>query len=188
MKRTCLSMLIVVVMTLVTSIAIADDRSGMYIGAGIGQSAVQIADQDPTFGDFDIDSDDTAWKAFLGWRPIALIAIEGGYRDFGAPKDSAGPLSSKTDLEAFDASVLGIIPIGPVDIYGRVGQIWWDATLDNSDGILASEIEYDGEDLIYGGGVGFFIGQFGVRGEYEVVDANEFSDLEMWNLNVVLSF
>lgn len=164
------------------------DNTGIYLGAGVGQSAIKISDTDPSFGNFDVDSDDTAWKAFLGWRPLGFLAVEAGYRDFGSGSDSSGTLRSAADVNAFDASVLGILPVGPIDVFARAGLVAWDAEVKLNDGSTFEKTDYDSEDLIYGAGLGFRLGSLGVRGEYEIIDANEFSDIEMWNLNAFFMF
>lgn len=163
------------------------DNTGIYLGAGVGQSAIKISDSAPSFGNFDVDSDDTAWKAFLGWRPLGFLAVEAGYRDFGSANDSSASGTSGADINAFDASLLGILPVGPIDVFARAGLVAWDAEV-TLNGSTFEKTDYDSEDLIYGAGLGFRLGSLGVRGEYEVIDASEFSDIEMWNLNAFFMF
>ena len=46
-----------------------DNESGFYAGAGVGTFDVEIDDFDDIDATIDrYDSDDTAWKAFGGWR------------------------------------------------------------------------------------------------------------------------
>lgn len=78
----------------------ADEASGLYIGAGVGQSD---ADTDcavagaVTTGR---DTTNTAWKAYLGHQFNKWIALEGGYVKFGdvnATGSVAGiPFSAET--------------------------------------------------------------------------------------------
>ena len=52
-----------------TAAAQADEDTGFYAGGGVGVFDVQIDDFDDVDETIDrYDSDDTAWKAFGGWR------------------------------------------------------------------------------------------------------------------------
>ena len=51
-----------------------------YVGAGVSQARL-----DNIFGsgrDFDLNN--TAWKAFVGVRPIPFLAVEADYMDLGS--------------------------------------------------------------------------------------------------------
>ena len=93
-------------------------ESGFYVGGGIGSSTFQ---EDLPSGD-DFDESDTGWKAFAGYRfggllPIIDFAGELTYRDFGNP-DGRG---AEFDATGYDASALGIVTLGPIDLFARLG-------------------------------------------------------------------
>ena len=65
-----------------------ENDEGFYIGGGVGQFNVQIDDVDETDEAIEtLDDDDTAWKAFVGWRMNPYFALELAYVDFGGPSD-----------------------------------------------------------------------------------------------------
>ena len=69
-----------------------DNESGFYAGAGVGTFDVEIDDfddLDPTIDSY--DSDDTAWKAFGGWRYNPYLAFELAYVNLGSPDDEILP-------------------------------------------------------------------------------------------------
>ena len=106
-------------------ISSAHAASGLYLGAGLGQSSVK---DDTGSGSF--DASDAAYKVFAGYRfnmiPIIDLAAEVGYNDFGKPSQDVGGQRVQFKLHGFDAAGLLIFPPGPVDFYGKVGErlVW----------------------------------------------------------------
>ena len=77
-----------------------DNESGFYAGAGVGQFDVKIDNFDDVDDTIDrYDSDDTAWKAFGGWRMNPYLAFELAYVNLGSPDDEILP---DTDLTRRD--------------------------------------------------------------------------------------
>ncbi len=117
---------------------------GLYAGAEVGRSTVHL-DNDTLareltasgFGFSEVSSDksDTAWKALLGYRFGRNFALE-------AAISPSGEVSQQTVLTSFGGfpipptpfviryksedtatfSALGILPIGPVSMHGRLGR------------------------------------------------------------------
>jgi len=156
------------------SIPQAYAAGGLYLGAGVGQSTIQ----DNSNG-VSIDASDTAYKAFVGYRfniiPIIDLAVEGGYTDFGKPTQSN--LSFK--LHGYDAAGLLIFPIGPIDLYGKVGMLSWTASGGGSS---------SGTDPFYGVGAGFNIWKIGVRAEYERYQIKDTDKVQMYSLSALFMF
>ena len=127
--------------------------SGWYIGGSIGSAFIE--EDSASF-----DENDFAWKAFGGLQLSGLLAIEGGYVDFGAP--SSGTL--EVDPYGLDAFVVLGLPIGPIRAFGKLGGLYWDADVSggNND---------DGTSLAAGLGLELELASFGVRGEVEYFDA-----------------
>ena len=68
----------------VGSAAMADNLLGLYAGVGVGES--QIRSDDPAYGYPAYYNDyQTAWKGFIGIRPIPMLGLEASYIDFGQP-------------------------------------------------------------------------------------------------------
>jgi opacity protein-like surface antigen len=113
--------------------ALADNPLGFYVGAGLGQS--QIRSDDPSYGYPAYYNDyQTAWKGFVGIRPIKILGFEASYIDFGQPNCNGyyngfnnycdpnryGNDSHPTAPALFAVGYLPI-PIPYIDIFGKAG-------------------------------------------------------------------
>jgi opacity protein-like surface antigen len=162
-----------------------ENDEGLYIGGGVGQFNVQIDDVDQTDEAIErLDDDDTAWKAFVGWRMNPYFALELAYIDFGGPSDSFDASGSSGDfqveLSGFAPYVIGTIPVGPLELFGKVGYYFYDVDasvdLDNGPDLDSSSSE---NDLLYGAGVGFTLFQrLNARLEYEKIDSDLVDDAD----------
>lgn len=68
-------------------------------------------------------TDDTAngWRVFFGASANRIIGWEIGYADLGSY--DGGAIFGHVDINAWDASLLAGLPLGPVTLFGRVGAI-----------------------------------------------------------------
>ena len=165
--------------------AAQENDEGFYIGGGVGQFNVKIDDVDQTDEAIQsLDDDDTAWKAFVGWRMNPYFALELAYIDFGGPSDRAEASGSsgdyQVDLAGFAPYVIGTIPLGPVELFGKVGYYFYDVDasvdLDNGPDFDSSASD---EDLLYGFGVGMtFFERLNARLEYEKIDSDFVDDAD----------
>ena len=75
---------------------------------------------------------------------------------------------------------MGFLPLGPVDLFARVGAIDWNADIDapNLD-VRASD---DGTDLTYGVGAQFRVWSLSLRAEYERFDISDADTVDMISL------
>jgi hypothetical protein len=167
-----------------------ENDEGLYIGGGIGQFNVRIDDLDDTDEAVEtLDDEDTAWKAFVGWRMNPFFALELAYIDFGGPNDrfegegSSGDFT--VDISGFAPYLIGTIPIGPVELFGKVGYYFYDIDfeVDIDDPTF---LDVDGgasdEDLLYGFGVGMTLFErLNARLEYEMIDSDVIDDADaLW--------
>ena len=170
----------------------ADDESGPYLGAAIGQFDVnldRIDEVDDVIEDFSLD--DTSWKAFVGWRFNPYFAVEAAYVDFGNPGDSFETSGSSGDYRAelagFAPYLVGSYPIGPVDLYGKIGYYIYDLKVNVDIDDLGGDVfssDDSGEDVVYGAGIGVtFLERAHARLEYEVVDIDGTDDLNAYWLS-----
>jgi hypothetical protein len=165
--------------------AAQENDEGFYIGGGVGQFNVQVDDIDDTDEAVErLDDDDTAWKAFVGWRMNPYFALELAYIDFGGPSDRFDASGSSGDfaveLAGFAPYVIGTIPLGPVELFGKVGYYFYDVDasvdLDNGPDFDSSSSE---QDLLYGFGVGMtFFERLNARLEYEKIDSSFVDDAD----------
>ena len=119
----------------------AENDEGFYLGGGVGQFNLKLDDFDQTDEAIEqLDDDDTAWKAFVGWRMNPHFALEVAYVDFGRPSDrfetSGSSGDFRADISGFEPSIVGTIPLGPVELFGKIGYLFYDvdASLDLDDG------------------------------------------------------
>jgi hypothetical protein len=100
--------------------------NGIYLGAGIGQGGVQF-DQSFDGERIDFDASDTAYKLIAGWRFLDWLSVEANYLDLGTASDRIEGIDIETDVSGISLAALGFLPIGPVDLFAKVGAINWDA-------------------------------------------------------------
>jgi hypothetical protein len=166
-----------------------DNDEGLYIGAGFGQFNVGIDDIDETDNAISrIDDDDNAWKIFAGWRINPYFAVELNYVDFGENSGSTGSSTGGTsgnytaDLAGFQPAVYGIFPLGPVELFGKVGYYFYDVDLSlNLDNLSQDNFSADTseEALSYGFGVGVTLFErLNAKLEYEKIDSDIIDDLD----------
>ena len=161
----------------------ADAASGLYLGAGVGQSTIKESAGGATF-----DANDTGYKAFVGYRfnmiPIIDLAVEGGYTDFGKPSQDVGGQNVQIKLHGPNAAGLLIFPLGPFDLYGKYGVISWKADVTPS-GTGAST---SGSDPFYGVGAAFYFWKIGIRAEAEQYKIKDSDRVQMYSVSAVFQF
>jgi OmpA-like transmembrane domain len=162
----------------VTQIHAAD---GLYIGAGIGLATVRDDVNAET-----LDADDAAYRGFVGWRfdalPVIDLAVEGAYTNFGKPSQTLGGQNVEYKLTGASLAGLLILPLGPVDLYGKGGVISW--RLERSNDTQSRS----GSDPFYGVGLGFYLWKVGFRAEYERFQVKDVDRLEMFSVNALFQF
>ena len=167
---------LVATLALTTLPAVAADN-GIYLGASVGQSGLEI-------DDFDYDASATGYKVIAGWRFLDWLAVEGNYVDFGSGDDRVAGTKIETEADGFSLSAVGFLPVGPVDLFARVGAVDWSADLSSPGFGSGSD---DGTDLTYGIGAQFRVWSLGIRAEYEMFDISD-ADLDMISLGVTWTF
>lgn len=156
--------------------AVAADN-GIYLGASVGQSGLDI-------DDFNYDASATGYKLIAGWRFLDWLAVEGNYVDFGSGDDRVEGTKIETDADGVSLSVVGFLPVGPVDLFARIGAIDWSADLSSPGFGSASD---DGTDLTYGIGAQFRVWSLSLRAEYEMFDIED-ADVDMISVGVTWTF
>jgi OOP family OmpA-OmpF porin len=163
--------------------ALAVDN-GIYLGGSIGQSGVDIDDVGLGGGDF--SSDATAFKVIAGWRFLDWLSIEGNYVDLGSADERVDGDRFEVDASGLSLSAVGFLPIGPVDLFARVGMIDWEADLEAP--ALDVRGSEDGTDLTYGVGAQFRVWSLGIRAEYEIFDVEDADTVDMISVGVTWTF
>ena len=163
--------------------ALAVDN-GIYLGGSVGQSGVDI--DDVGFGGGDFSGDATAFKVIAGWRFLDWLSIEGNYVDLGSADERVDGDRFEVDASGLSLSAVGFLPIGPVDLFAKVGAVNWDADVTaRGFGISGSD---SGTDLTYGAGAQFRVWSLSIRGEYEIFDVADADTVDMISVSVTWTF
>jgi hypothetical protein len=182
--RNTTALLVTAAFGLVAAPAFAADN-GIYLGASVGQSGVSF--EDTIEGeDIEFDTDSTGYKAILGWRFLDWLAVEANYVDLGSGDDRVAGTEIETDVNGVSLAAVGFLPVGPVDLFARVGVIDWKADVTAPD--LGFDASDDGTDLAYGVGAQFRVWSLGVRAEYERYDISDADTVDMVSLGVTWTF
>jgi hypothetical protein len=131
-----------------------------YIGAGIGQSDVDLTEDD--LGSLDFDAKDTAWKLVAGVRAASILGAEIEYIDFGKPNGD----DSSVDYKG--VAVYGLLfaplPLPILDLYAKAGMAKLDANLE-VEGVGEGDVK--DTQFTYGVGAQLKFGSLAIRGEWE---------------------
>ena len=127
----------------------------IYVGGSYGNTKLKVTDTN-----FNFNATDPGWKLYAGYRfpVVKFLGVEGWYVDLGSPTDKNVTINAK----GWDLFGVGALPLGPVDLYAKVGAINW-----SSDVSGAAKGSDNGTDAVYGAGVLFHFSKIGVRAEYE---------------------
>lgn len=171
--------------------------SGFYVGGGIGQFNLNV----DNFNDIDsalsnvLDSDDNAWKIFGGYRFNPHFALELAYIDLGQPGDQLTSSGShgnyRVDIGGFAPSLVGILPVGPVELFGKIGEYYYDVDtrIDLDSPGPDIDTSHSRNDFIWGGGVSFVVAQrVELRAEYEKIEIKNAADSDALWLNAAWRF
>jgi OOP family OmpA-OmpF porin len=164
-----------------------DDRNneGFYLGGGVGDfsSAVDEINSLDDVDDVGIDfSDgDNATKLFAGWKFNQFFAVQGDFVDFGESSGAVSPsVRGTSDVQGLSTSVVGTLPLGPIELFARVGMMFYDVDLNLTGGRVIDE---SGEDLVWGAGLGFDVldDRLNLRLEYEQIDIPQLDEADaLW--------
>ena len=154
--------------------------NGFYVGAGITQSKFDL-------GDISDSLDDNSYKLIVGFRPLDWLAVEANYIDLGGESfDDPDFGNFSVDSTAITVSALGILEVGVIDLYARLGMANWKMDVDSDAFGGGSE---DGWEPTYGVGIGAHFGSFGIRGEWEQFNADDLdSDISTVSLSFTYTF
>ena len=161
--------------------ASAGKQSGIYIGGSLGNANLDISSSG-----VDFDDDDFGFKIFGGYNfgliPLIDIAAEASYVDFGEAS-SAQILNQDIGVTGWDIFGMATFNLGPIGVFGKVGQIWWDSKSD----YLSDVLDKSDNDMAYGIGARFQIGSIAIRAEFERFDI-DVADVNYWSLGASWTF
>jgi hypothetical protein len=155
-----------------------------YIGAGVGQSDVDLTEDD--LGAVDFDAKDMGWKLFAGLRVASVLGAEVQYIDFGKPNGD----DAEVDYKGFGAFGLlyAPIPVPVLDLYAKAGFAKVDADVSVTG---LGEGTFKDTNFAYGLGAQLKFGSLAIRGEWEqfkVKDSGASVKPSMLSLSFTKSF
>lgn len=167
---------------------------GFYLGASGGQTFI-----DDEADDLDVkyDDDETGWKAYIGYQFLPWLGVEAGYVDFGeftgegfevrGNNNVGGRFDADLELSAWEGFLVGTLPIGPVDLFAKVGAADITAELDTQN--FGTDSENDTQ-LAYGvgGAYNFGKGHWGLRVEAEGYDDDEVDNFYFVSAGITYRF
>ena len=181
MTRIALAAVLLAALPLSTAAA----ESGVYVGVGSGEA--EIRDQNAGF-----TARNPLYRGFVGYRasapqsplPFLDVAAEAGYIDYGRSSQTAQGQSVQYHLHGFHASGLLLYPLGPLDLYGKAGVLFW-SSYRNTGGATTDR---SGNNALYGGGIAFRIGKIGIRTEYERYNVSDVDRVQTYSASVLIQF
>lgn len=163
--------------------------TGLYVGAGYVRAQVNNV-----FGrtDYDFKIDDNAWKAIVGFRPIPFFAAEANYVDLGHQSQGllgGNPPGGHADARTFDLFGVGLLPLGPVDLYGKAGGARWELSGDlQGPGSSLLALDRTGVNFVWGVGAQAHYGPIGARFEYEHFQMPDTDGARLYTVAVTFTF
>ena len=157
----------------------ADNESGLYLGGGVGEFNVDIDDFDDvpeTIDDY--SSDDTAWKAFVGWRTSENLAFELAYINLGSPRDIISPDTAvELETDGFAPYIVGTLPFAAFELFAKAGYLVYETEARVTTPLGSVVVDDEGDDFTWSAGLGLTVfDTLNLRLEYEMFDVQEVDD------------
>lgn len=180
--------LIAVGLLLVSSVVSADtaDLKGFYAGLGVGESLIELEDEDSPA---DFKAEDTGYKLMLGYRFLSWLAAEVSYIDFGKASDRVLGEKLTAEFDALSANAVFLWPLGSFDLFGSLGAAAWEGKLRNR--TFGGSVDDDGVDPMIGLGVQYRINRVAIRAQAESVllgDDDEDDWTDLYSVGVTVKF
>jgi Outer membrane protein beta-barrel domain len=157
----------------------------IYVGGGLGSRfeagtpASNLGSRPPgtsTTGD--------RYKLFAGVGFGRQLAVEASYYDFGGSRccdPIVADFGFDVATDGYSAAVVGRLPLGRIDLFGKLGRLWWEESGHLT--LFAGRVRWAnrGNDLLTGAGVGFRLTDHVVlRGEWERFEFADNSSDGVW--------
>lgn len=156
-----------------------NDDSGLYLGGGVGQFNVDIDDVDDVPETIDnYSSDDTAWKAFIGYRMNKNLAFEAAYVNLGSPEDTIAPDTTlEVETDGFAPYIVGTLPFAAFELFAKAGYLIYDTEARVTSPLGSVVVEDSGDEFTWSAGLGLTLADtFNLRLEYEMFDVQQVDD------------
>lgn len=153
-----------------------DHDSGFYLGAALGDFSANYRNSNDVQNTHLHFNRNDASRILGGWRFMPYLAVQLDYSDFGRSTTAASELGLTTNSDAWTPSIIGTLPIGPVELFGKVGESFYNVTANNNTGRLVDSSDHD---PVYGVGIGItVIKRLNISAEYERIKMNQYADAD----------
>jgi OmpA-OmpF porin, OOP family len=165
----------------------APSVSSAYVGGSLGQAELDLDCEGAS-----CEKKDTTWRVFGGYQFHRHFSAELGYANLGEARVDFGPGDQFTaEARAWDISAVGILPVGPVSLIGRLGL--YRANTELRDSASGESADDNNSGLLIGLGVQYDVTKnLGVRAEWQqyadVGHGDTEFDVRVINLGVVWKF
>ncbi len=163
-----------------------DHDSGFYLGAALGDFSADlhkpgdVTDTHLTFNRNDAE------RIFAGWRFNPYLSVQLDWSDYGRSTAAASELGLTTKSDALAPAVVGTLPVGPIELFAKVGEAFYNVTANDNGGRL---IDSSGHDPVYGVGIGVtVIKRLNLSAEYERIKMDSFDNADAVWLNASWRF
>jgi hypothetical protein len=153
-----------------------DHDSGLYLGAALGDFSADLhRPGDVTDTHLSFNRNDTE-RIFAGWRFNQYLSTQLDWSDYGRSTASRNELGLSAKSDALTPSVVGTLPVGPVELFAKVGEAFYNVTANDNTGRV---VDSSGHDPVYGVGIGFtIIKRLNLSAEYERIKMNSFDNAD----------
>ena len=190
MKKFALCLMVIFVTVAAPASA---ENKGFYVGGGVGKSTLDVRDFFPDLDDYRGRQSTFGFKLFGGYRFLDYLAVEAGYTDLGTHEtwETASLMLRhrfEVGVNGWNAHAVGLLPLGTVDLFAKIGVIGWDANLKigRYDGDETQTLS--GTDATYGLGIGFNFKHLFVRGEIEWFSIADAESMFMVSVSLAYRF
>lgn len=158
----------------------------IYFGASLGRATLEASNQG-----FRFDVDDTGYKAFVGYRFLKFLAVEGAYTDLGTFEDSVSGAAIDAEADVASVFAVGVVPVGRrINVFAKAGISRWDSSiLVTPDFGTQNASDDDGFDTSLGLGLTVKITErIAIRGEWETYDFDNAEDVKFGSVGIHFDF
>lgn len=150
--------------------------NGFYVGGSVGHAKVGLSQAERNIS---VSDNDIGYKIYGGFK-FTLVAVEGGYVNFGRVD------GDDSDVKVSGLSAFGMLStgLGPVSVFGKLGGFVWESDIRSAQNTYSES----GFDPALGIGAAFNMGGIGVRAEYEYFNISDFNDVSMFSLGATYWF
>lgn len=114
-----LSAIAFAVLACASSVALAENGTGFYVGGGVGYAGQRI----DCNGANDCSNSHTGAKLLAGYQIMPNLAIESSYGDTGRTKASAYGVDGSIETHSFTVAALALYPVSKeIELFGKLGM------------------------------------------------------------------